>query len=194
MCREDLILNIKEKQWSHFSDFWRYDNVVLNQRYVLKLLSCSALFGKRSLLIQLTTPSGVSCSASFDKRCLLIQLTTPSGVSCSTSYNKRSLLTQLTTPSGVSCSTSYNKHSLLTRLTSFSSVSRITSLATGSISAVTRVVSPACLATTPFTGTSVCPRRALWVAIWGNSKHKATSFLTLNYRKVRHSKRFLSEL
>ena len=33
ICREDFIANIKGKQNSHFSDFSRYDNIVLNQRH-----------------------------------------------------------------------------------------------------------------------------------------------------------------
>ena len=111
-------------------------------RYVLKLLSCSAVYDKRSLPSQLTTLSGVSCSSSNDRQSLLTQLTTCSGVSCSTSYNKRSLHPQLTISSGVSCSTSYKKRSLFTRPTSFPYVSRITSSTTGPISHVTRVVYP----------------------------------------------------
>ena len=34
ICREDFILYIKGEQWTHFSDFWRYDNIALNKRFV----------------------------------------------------------------------------------------------------------------------------------------------------------------
>ena len=33
LCREDFILNIQGKELTHFSWFWRYDNIALNQRY-----------------------------------------------------------------------------------------------------------------------------------------------------------------
>ena len=35
ICRKDFILNMKGKQCTHFPDFWRYDNIALNQRNAL---------------------------------------------------------------------------------------------------------------------------------------------------------------
>ena len=35
ICKEDFILDIKGKQCIHFSDFWSYHNITLNQRHMI---------------------------------------------------------------------------------------------------------------------------------------------------------------
>ena len=35
ICRDNFILNTRGKQYIQFYDFWRYDNIALNQRFIV---------------------------------------------------------------------------------------------------------------------------------------------------------------